>query len=267
MRIGEFARRIGVTPRAVRHYESVGLLRPARIDERTGYRHYGAAELVRAVRIEQLKRSGLPLASIAHVLDDGAATEATLRRRRHELCTDLAATRRQLRMLDALLAAGAALSDPALTTTPSAAVVVATIAVDARGLTPCIRRGVQRLRRRVRTLDAAAPWTFAARIPLTVTGPSTIEVGASHPRLGGRHAVWSSQRAVVVEVTGPHELLPAAYDAALAHARDRRLHPTGVVQETYVRLGPVPHTSIAVFVGDGGRDPAAPPAAVSPARR
>ena len=106
MRIGEFARRVGITPRAVRHYESLGLLRPDRTDERTGYRHYGAAELARAVRIEQLKRGGVPLAAIGLVIDDDAAATAILRRRRHELGIEHAATRRQLRMLDALLAAG-----------------------------------------------------------------------------------------------------------------------------------------------------------------
>ncbi len=250
MRIGEFARRIGVTPRAVRHYESVGLLRPARIDERTGYRHYGAAQLVRAVHIEQLKRSGVPLASIATILDDESVAEAVLRQRRHELRTELDAARQQLRVLDALLVSGRTLSDPALTVTVPAVVVVDTVPVVAAALTPCIRRGVQRLRRRVRLLDAAAPWTFAARLPLTPTDACSVEIGASHPLLGGRHAVWSSQRAVVVDVVGPHELLPAAYDAALAHAREHGLRPTGVVQETYVRLGPVPRTSISVFVGD-----------------
>ena len=158
-------------------------------------------------------------------------------------------------MLDALLEGGPVLSDPALTVVAPTVVVVATVTVAPAGLTPCIRRGVQRLRRRVRLLDAAAPWTFAARLPLTPSEAGAVEIGASHPLLGGRHQVWPSQRAVVVEVVGSHQLLPAAYDAALAHTREHGLHPTGEVQETYVRLGPVPRTSISVFVGDDVSEP------------
>ena len=38
MTIGELARRLRVTPRTLRHYEELGLLRPQAVDDRTGYR-------------------------------------------------------------------------------------------------------------------------------------------------------------------------------------------------------------------------------------
>lgn len=37
--IGRFARISGLTVKALRHYDDVGLLRPARVDDATGYRY------------------------------------------------------------------------------------------------------------------------------------------------------------------------------------------------------------------------------------
>ena len=51
MRIGEIARRVGLTTKALRYYESLGLVTPTRL--RNGYRDYGEDDvrLVRAVRL------------------------------------------------------------------------------------------------------------------------------------------------------------------------------------------------------------------------
>ena len=43
--IGEFARYGGVSIRTLRHYDEIGLLRPAPVDQATGYRSYSAAQL------------------------------------------------------------------------------------------------------------------------------------------------------------------------------------------------------------------------------
>lgn len=38
--IGMFSQICRVTPKTLRHYDEIGLLRPARIDRFTGYRYY-----------------------------------------------------------------------------------------------------------------------------------------------------------------------------------------------------------------------------------
>lgn len=43
--IGQFAQIAKVSVRALRHYDDVGLLRPAAVDPTTGYRSYVAAQL------------------------------------------------------------------------------------------------------------------------------------------------------------------------------------------------------------------------------
>lgn len=66
MRIGEFARIAGVTPRTVRYYESLGLLSPNE-REGSGFRYYTGTELARLQKINALKELGLSLEEIASV--------------------------------------------------------------------------------------------------------------------------------------------------------------------------------------------------------
>ncbi|WP_438487022.1 MerR family transcriptional regulator [Streptomyces sp. S186] len=67
--IGAFARRVGLTPSALRFYDDCGVLRPDRVDAATGYRRYGAGQVARAVRLRQLRSAGLPLVDVETVLD------------------------------------------------------------------------------------------------------------------------------------------------------------------------------------------------------
>lgn len=53
--IGEFASAGRVSVRMLRHYDALGLLRPAHVDAVTGYRLYGARQLSRLNRIVALK--------------------------------------------------------------------------------------------------------------------------------------------------------------------------------------------------------------------
>lgn len=67
LRIGEFAKRAGVTPRTVRYYESLGLLGPSE-REGAGFRYYTEVELARLQKINALKELGLSLEEIATVV-------------------------------------------------------------------------------------------------------------------------------------------------------------------------------------------------------
>jgi DNA-binding transcriptional MerR regulator len=67
--IGEFSRLGGVSVRTLRHYDEIGLLRPATVDPDTGYRGYSAAQLGRLNRIMALKELGLSLTQAKRLLD------------------------------------------------------------------------------------------------------------------------------------------------------------------------------------------------------
>jgi DNA-binding transcriptional MerR regulator len=68
MSISEFARRSRLSPRALRLYDELGLLAPARVDAATGYRFYAADQVETARLIAALRQLGVPLAEIKVVL-------------------------------------------------------------------------------------------------------------------------------------------------------------------------------------------------------
>lgn len=69
--IGDVARRTDLTVRALRFYETHGLLQPLR--SAAGRRVYGRRELLELARIALLRRAGFTLAQIASLVNDGAA--------------------------------------------------------------------------------------------------------------------------------------------------------------------------------------------------
>src|SRR5262249_48245417 len=83
LRIGELARRGGVTPAALRYYEAAGLLAPAFRTE-GGYRAYEAGALGRIEFIQHAKELGLSIGEIRRLLSgsggDAKEDAATLGR-------------------------------------------------------------------------------------------------------------------------------------------------------------------------------------------
>ena len=67
--IGEFARASRLSPKALRLYDDLGLLPPARVDPYSGYRFYRPDQLERARLVAWLRRLGMPLARIRVVCD------------------------------------------------------------------------------------------------------------------------------------------------------------------------------------------------------
>ncbi|WKX68737.1 MerR family transcriptional regulator [Streptomyces sp. XD-27] len=77
MLIGDVARRSGVTARMLRHYDSLGLVRPTgRTD--AGYREYSGEDIRRIFHIESLRSLGLSLRDVRRALDDPGFTPAEL---------------------------------------------------------------------------------------------------------------------------------------------------------------------------------------------
>ena len=68
MSIGEFARRSRLSAKALRLYDELGLLPPARVDEDSGYRFYEPGQLKQARLIAALRQLQVPLAEIKTIL-------------------------------------------------------------------------------------------------------------------------------------------------------------------------------------------------------
>jgi DNA-binding transcriptional MerR regulator len=69
MKVGEVARRTGLSVRTLHYYDEIGLLAPS---QHTASRHrlYGAAELLRLQQIKSLRQLGFSLEEIRGMLDD-----------------------------------------------------------------------------------------------------------------------------------------------------------------------------------------------------
>ncbi|GLZ59767.1 MerR family transcriptional regulator [Micromonospora parva] len=104
--IGDFARLGRVSVRMLRHYDSIGLLRPASVDPHTGYRFYRADQLRRLNRVIALKELGLTLEQVRAIVDDAvdvAELRGMLRLRRSQLAEQLAADTARLAAVEARL--------------------------------------------------------------------------------------------------------------------------------------------------------------------
>jgi DNA-binding transcriptional MerR regulator len=107
----ETARRFGVSIKALRLYESRGLLTPLRTH--AGWRTYGPDQIARLHQILTLKRLGLPLARIAQLVADAGILDTVLALQEQTLTRDsqhLARALELVRAARAKLAAGQALS-------------------------------------------------------------------------------------------------------------------------------------------------------------
>ncbi len=109
LKVGELARRTGLTVRALHHYDSIGLLQPAGRSE-SGYRLYSRDDVARLHGIQTLRRMGLSLADVAQLLGGGAVTlPAILARQIGVLDQEIAqaqALRERLTVMQAILAGG-----------------------------------------------------------------------------------------------------------------------------------------------------------------
>ena len=116
--IGRFGRLAGLSVGALRHYDELDLLRPARTDPQTGDRLYGRDQLEAARTIVRLRDLEVPLETIQEYLaaDDPAARRRLLAEHRDRIEARTFRLRRVLHILGQLSS-----EDPTpMTTTPSA---------------------------------------------------------------------------------------------------------------------------------------------------
>lgn len=87
-KIGEFAAISGVSRKMLRHYEQLGLLKPAHTDRFTGYRYYTLEQLEPIQRIHTLREAGFTLREVGDVIESDLSTadfKALLLQKRREL--------------------------------------------------------------------------------------------------------------------------------------------------------------------------------------
>ncbi len=103
--IGRFSRATRLSVKALRHYDELGLLRPAYVDPSSGYRYYRPAQANQAEAIRILRSLEMPLEEIGELLATGGGEGAARRLHRHRerLEARLDEHRRMLAFLQRLL--------------------------------------------------------------------------------------------------------------------------------------------------------------------
>ena len=102
--IGRFARATRLSVKALRHYDELGLLRPAFVDPSSGYRYYRPAQANQAEAIRILRSVEMPLEEIAALLaESGEPVAKRLQLHRERLEARLDEHRRMLAFLQRLL--------------------------------------------------------------------------------------------------------------------------------------------------------------------
>jgi DNA-binding transcriptional MerR regulator len=104
--IGEFARHGRVSVRMLRHYDAIGLIRPACVDPDTGYRFYQASQLDELNRVIALKDLGFTLQQVRAILEEkvtAAELRGMLKLRRAEIQARIEAESTRLARVEARL--------------------------------------------------------------------------------------------------------------------------------------------------------------------
>lgn len=102
-RIGEFSRIAQVSIRMLRHYDQIGLLAPADVDEQSGYRYYRADQLAEINRILALQELGFTLEVVGRLTrQEISASEIAgmLRLERERAADEVGRLERRLSELD-----------------------------------------------------------------------------------------------------------------------------------------------------------------------
>jgi DNA-binding transcriptional MerR regulator len=175
--IGQFARLCRLSVKQLRHYDELGLLRPAQVDPNTGYRYYRADQARAAVSIALLRSLDVPLAAIGQVLAGAAAAEvlAAVRDRQE---ADLLRRRRTLAVLDRVLTQGMPRVEVTLVREPARRVAVVGDATPSEDIPTTTGRCVVRLLEALASADQASDAPLIGLFPLDVTQQVIVAVAA-----------------------------------------------------------------------------------------
>lgn len=101
-KIGMFAGINHVTIKALRYYDEQNLLKPAKVDEESGYRYYGAAQIADLHRILALRNMGFSTSDI-HEIINSSDDKKMLLRKKQEILRKIAEYTEKLAMVESYL--------------------------------------------------------------------------------------------------------------------------------------------------------------------
>jgi DNA-binding transcriptional MerR regulator len=250
--IGEFSRLSRLTVHTLRHYDDIGLLRPAAVDPLTGYRSYDDAQLPWALQLGVLRSVGMPLGVLQRIGTGELALADALAGHRRRLLEEIGDRQRALELVDALAGAGTpALTPVEVVTVPARAVWAARANCDWARIEASTRHALARLTvaarragRRVEARGALFPVEPAEHLVVVafvdVDGAGAEggddRAGSGPPPPFERLAIGGGT-ALVIDHVGDHGLLGYAYRALVAELGRRGVDEHGAVAREEYGVG------------------------------
>lgn len=246
--IGRFARLCRLSVKQLRHYDELGLLRPAAVDPATGYRSYAPEQARDALTIALLRTLEVPLPAIRDLLGADAQTAARLlAAQRDRVEGELERRRGILRAIEHLRTHGLHGPQVSLGREPDRRLLVAHATGDPADVSAVTSACIGRLM--TRTQAAGIAWTppIIGLFPLDVAEPGDVATldpeGAFQVTAGVQTEatapgleveVLPGGPAAITTHVGPYAGLPLTYHALLAWAYEHGYTPAGLIREIYL---------------------------------
>ncbi len=249
LKIGEFALLAGVSVKTLRFYADEGLLLPAAVDPKTGYRFYEKNQLADTVRVLNLREAGVSLGDIRALNQEaGLADErivGVLQSQRASLVKERARIEGRLRIVDGLIASikgdsAAAISKLRVISIDPEFVYSLRNTVDVKS--ESVTAMFERAERRVAAADARAN-----RPPFMIlhdTGSTAaMDVEVCIPVIDSAidrlptQLVSGAEIACSATYSGGYHQTPGLRDHMETYLLDSGLSPTGPMREVYQRFG------------------------------
>lgn len=247
--IGAFSRATLLSPKALRGYHESGMLVPAAVDGRTGYRGYSRLQLGDAGVIRELRGLDVPLPEIARALAarDPAETRAVLAHHRDRMRDQSARTEAILDSVDSLLTDPSALTRHSVVERdePALPVLARSGTCPEADFAAFIGDAYPRLIGLLAEQDVAPTGPLGALFPPEFTDdPTDVTVYLPLPagvRVrggdGSDATVLPPTRLAVVTFVGPYTAMSEGYRSLGAWLAEAHVDFAGPVRENYL-IGP-----------------------------
>ncbi|MGH2417902.1 MAG: MerR family transcriptional regulator [Candidatus Limnocylindria bacterium] len=250
--IGAFARRSRLSLKALRLYDELGLLPPARVDPETGYRFYEAGQVERARLIGLLRRLDMPLARIGRVLElEGARAAREVAAFWGEVEASAAVKRRLVAYLERHLSGrGEPMYDVVTRDVPAQDILSLTRSLTVKDLETFIIDGTRELMKQVAaagaTLGPASFVIYHGAVTEDSDGPVEVCVPFTGTVTAAGEAIRRSEpahREAFTTITRAQTQFPGildAYGAVEVWIERRGAQMTGSPREVYFNSDPDP---------------------------
>jgi len=250
LKIGAFSRLSRVTIKALRHYDQIGLFRPAAVDPRSGYRLYCASQIQALKRIRLLSELGCTLTEIRELTampPESAEYQQRLAAVRRRLMLRIALAESRLIQLDRLLCGwgNSALPrdySPVERTVAPARMLTRRDRVRFNGTD--IERMFDEAEREAERLGARTPQSPILLLHDMEYGTTHADVEACVPistqAMTARGSRWveGADRAVCVKFEGAYSQAPLLYETTLRQMTGNGVRLAGApIREVYQRFG------------------------------